>query len=64
MLRTCLGGEKRMWAIKELRGQKGNYCNYTDNINYVLLIALYNNYIMFIKVLYTSYIMLYYIIIT
>ena len=29
MLRTCLGGEKRKWAIKELRGQKVSYCNYT-----------------------------------
>ena len=29
MLRTCLGGEKQKWTIKELRGQKGSYCNYT-----------------------------------
>ena len=28
MLRMCLGGEKRKWAIKVLRGQKGSYCNY------------------------------------
>ena len=50
---NLLGGEKRKWAIIELWGQKGSYCN---EINYVLLIALYNNYIMFIKLLYNSYI--------
>ena len=36
---------------------------YKNKINYVLLMALYNNYNMFIKLLCHSYIMLYYIII-
>ena len=29
MHRICSGGEKMKWSIKELRGQKGSYCNYT-----------------------------------